>query len=124
MTRPPTPEAARLKTIGNARPDLDTRIEHVLLLPVLCLVTQNPRAGSTLTLSYAAGESLLELFSLDTYIDGFIGHATVRDMEYFVQTVAQDAADALGHEVRAQAEVWFNRLRQGQRIDVRATPQP
>ncbi|SMB90284.1 hypothetical protein SAMN00790413_00709 [Deinococcus hopiensis KR-140] len=35
---------------------------------------------------------MLELFSLDTYTDAFVGHQVMRDMERFVQTVAQDAA--------------------------------
>ncbi|WP_135230187.1 hypothetical protein [Deinococcus fonticola] len=115
-------QAPLLKTIANARPDVDTVVEHVLFLPELCPATLNPRPGSTLTLRYQAGELLLELFSLDTYMDAFIGHPVVRDMEFFVQTVALDAASALGGEVTAVADVTFNRLRQGQRITVRATP--
>lgn len=115
-------QAHLLKTIANARPDVDTLVEHVLFLPELCPATLNPKPGSTLTLRYQAGELLLELFSLDTYIDAFIGHTVVRDMEFFVQTVALDAAHALGGEVTAVADVTFNRLRQGQRITVKATP--
>ena len=111
-------QAPLLKTIANARPDVDTVVEHVLFLPELCPATLNPRPGSTLTLRYQAGELLLELFSLDTYMDAFIGHPVVRDMEFFVQTVAEDAARALGQEVRAVAAVEYNRLRQGQRIVV------
>lgn len=118
----PSDQAHLLKTMANARPDVDTLVEHVLFLPELCPATLNPKPGSTLTLRYQAGERLLELFSLDTYIDAFIGHPVVRDMEFFVQTVALDAASALGGEVTAVADVTFNRLRQGQRITVRATP--
>lgn len=118
----PSDQAHLLKTMANARPDVDTVVEHVLFLPELCPATLNPKPGSTLTLRYQAGELLLELFSLDTYIDAFIGHPVVRDMEFFVQTVALDAASALGGEVTAVADVTFNRLRQGQRITVRATP--
>ena len=111
-----------LNTITNARPDVDMVVEHVLFLPELCPATLNPKPGSTLTLRYQAGELLLELFSLDTYIDAFIGHTVVRDMEFFVQTVALDAANALGREVTAVADVSFNRLRQGQRITVKTSP--
>ena len=110
------------KTIANARPDLHTVVEHVVELPELCPATENPRPGSTLTICYEARERLLELFSLDGYIAAFIGHPVVRDMEYFVQTVAQDCADALGHEVEVRADVRFNRVRQGQRLAVRAAP--
>ena len=118
----PSDQAHLLKTMANARPDVDTVVEHVLFLPELCPATLNPKPGSTLTLRYQAGALLLEFFSLDTYIDAFIGHPVVRDMEFFVQTVALDAASALGGEVTAVADVTFNRLRQGQRITVRATP--
>ena len=119
----PTDPRPLLRTIANARPSLDTWVEHVLELPELCPATRNPRPGSTLTLKYRAGERLLELFSLDPYIDAFIAHPVVRDMELFVQTVAGHAADALGHEVEAHAEVAYNRLRQRQRVIVRAWPQ-
>lgn len=117
-----SPEAALLGTIANARPGLSTVVEHVLHLPELCPATGNPASGSTLTLRYAAGERLLELFSLDTYIDAFVGHTVVRDMELFVQTVAQDAANAVGVEVTALADVRLNRVRQGQRVTVVAVP--
>lgn len=117
-----SPEAALLGTIANARPGLSTVVEHVLHLPELCPATGNPAPGSTLTLRYAAGERLLELFSLDTYMDAFVGHTVVRDMELFVQTVAQDAANAVGVEVTALADVRLNRVRQGQRVTVVAVP--
>ena len=115
-------KAHLLGTIANARPALDMTVEHVLTLPELCPATRNPKPGSTLTLSYAGGERLLELFSLDAYVDAFVGHPVVRDMEFFVQTVAEDAANALGCPVTAAADVTYHRLRQGQRITVRALP--
>ncbi len=71
-----------IKTIPNARPHLSTVVEHILELPELCPVTRNPASGSTLTLRYVAGERLLELFSLEAYIDTFVGHAVVRDLEF------------------------------------------
>lgn len=123
MPEVPTP-AAQLRTIGNARPDLDTVVEHVLHLPELCPATHNPAPGSTLTLRYRPGAQLLELFSLDAYMDAFVAHAVVRDMEFFVQTVAQDAADAVGVPVTAAAQVGLRGLRQEQRVTVEARPSP
>ncbi|MDO4246442.1 MAG: hypothetical protein Q4C89_10495 [Deinococcus sp.] len=117
-------QAHLLRAIANARPDMETDVEHVLHLPELCPMTKNPKPGSTLTLRYRAQAQLLELFSLDAYIDGFVGHPVVRDMEFFVQTVAEDAAHLLGHEVEAVADVQFNRLRQGQRIRAVGRPAP
>nr|WP_246580902.1 hypothetical protein [Deinococcus aestuarii] len=102
---------------------MPTVVEHVLHLPELCPATGNPASGSTLTLRYTAGERLLELFSLDAYIDAFVAHPVVRDMEMFVQTVAQDGADALGVEVTASADVRFKGLRQEQRVTVVARPE-
>lgn len=116
-------EAALLGVIQNMRPDLTTEVEHCLYLPELCPATRNPKAGSTLTLRYSAGDKLLELFSLERYIDAFVGHKRVRDMEFFVQTAAQDAANALQTEVSACAALEYRQLRQGQRIVVRARPQ-
>lgn len=117
------PDAAQLKTIPNAKPHLHMVVEHVLHLPELCPVSHNPAPGSTLTLRYVAGTRLLELFSLDAYIDALIGHPVVRDIEFFVQTVAQDAANAAGVEVTATAEVRLNGLRQKQRVMVVAGPE-
>ncbi|MDL2343283.1 hypothetical protein QOL99_03865 [Deinococcus sp. MIMF12] len=119
MERP----ADLLGTIANARPEMPTVVEHVLELPELCPRTRNPAPGSTLTLRYEAAGLLLELFSLDRYVDAFVGHAVVRDMEMFVQVAAQDAANAAGVPVTATADVGLVGLRQRQRVTVVARPQ-
>lgn len=120
MERP----ADLLRTIANAHPELPTVVEHVLELPELCPKTRNPAPGSTLTLRYAAAGRLLELFSLDRYVDAFVGHTVVRDMEVFVQVTAQDAANAAGVTVTATADVGLVGLRQRQRVTVVARPEP
>jgi len=51
--------------IANARPALDTHIEHLLERPELCPYSHNPGPGSTLRLSYTAGGWILELFALE-----------------------------------------------------------
>lgn len=112
-----------LKTIANAKPQMQMVIEHVLLLPELCPASKNPQQGSTLTLGYDAGAQLLELFSLDKYIAAYIGHPIVRDMEYFTQVVVQDAANVLGCVVTATAELSYNMIAQRQRIVVTAVPE-
>jgi len=113
---------ARIKTIANPHPGLNTEVEHVLHLRELCPATRNPKRGSTLTLRYSAGAHFLELFSLDAYMAGFVGHTVVRDMELLVQTVALHAADAVGVAVTASADLRYRRLRQDQRIVVTARP--
>ncbi len=110
--------AAPLKTIDNARPDLQTQIEHVIDLPILCLRSQNPAAGSTLSISYTPTARILELFALDAYIKGYIGHTLVRDMEYFVQTIADECARVLQVPVECVGQIRYNGLSMGQNIRV------
>lgn len=118
------PVIAPMKTINNAKPKMKMTVEHILLLPELCPASKNPKAGSTLTLTYEAGDKLLELFSLDKHINSYIGHPIVRDMEYFAQTIAQTAADTLNNTVTATAELSYNMINQRQRVVVVAEPNP
>ncbi len=111
--------AAPLKTIANARPDLHTQIEHIIDLPILCLRSQNPAAGSTLRIAYTPTERILELFALDAYIKAYIGHTLVRDMEYFVQTIADECAGVLQVPVECVGQIRYNGLSMGQTIRVR-----
>jgi hypothetical protein len=75
-----------------------------------------------LAISYTAADRFLELFSLDAYMAGFVGHTVVRDMELLVQTVALHAAYAVGVPVTVCADLQYRLLRQGQRIEVTAQP--
>ncbi|NVK29869.1 MAG: hypothetical protein HWE20_02610 [Gammaproteobacteria bacterium] len=111
-----------LKTIDNALPEIETEVEHVVYLPTLCLKSQNPKAGSLLRIRYTAAAKLLELFALDRYIQAYIGHPTVRDMEYFVQVIALECGRALGQPVTVLAEIEFNQVAQGQRIEATYRP--
>ena len=112
--------AAPLKTIANARSDLHTQIEHIIDLPILCLRSQNPAAGSTLRIAYTPTERILELFALDAYIKAYIGHTIVRDMEYFVQTIADECAGVLQVPVECVGQIRYNGLSMGQTIRVQA----
>ena len=112
--------AAPLKTIANERPDLHTQIEHIIDLPILCLRSQNPAAGSTLRIAYTPTERILELFALDAYIKAYIGHTIVRDMEYFVQTIADECAGVLQVPVECVGQIRYNGLSMGQTIRVQA----
>ncbi|ADV66434.1 hypothetical protein [Deinococcus maricopensis] len=122
MTGAPAEPRAHLRTIGNARPHLRTTVEHVLHLPELCPASHNPAPGSTLTVRYAPRAHLLELFSLDAYVRAFHQHPVVRDIEFFVQTVAEDCAATLGLEVTVCGDVKLNMVRQEQRVTVTAGP--
>ena len=118
LESPSKHSSAPLKTIENAHPNLKTWVEHRVDLPELCPHTHNPVAGSHLWIRYHSGQRLLELFALEAYILGFQGHQIVRDMEYFVQEVALDCANALKSTVEVSANIEFNGIKQGQRVTV------
>jgi len=87
---------AVLKTIANPAPHLQTQQEHYLQLPVLCPASKNPGTGSWLRIRYSAHTYFLEVFSLSAYIQSFIAHPMVRDVEAFTQTLARDMHQLLG----------------------------
>lgn len=120
LTHPSEHVDMPLKTIANARQQLHSEIEHIIDLPVLCPHSQNPLAGSTLSLRYTAGERILELFALDAYIKAYIGHTLVRDMEFFVQVIAQECARVLQVPVQGVGQIRYNGLAMAQvvRVDV------
>lgn len=107
-----------IETIGNPFPSLDSYSEHIVDLPILCYKSQNPLSGSTLSIGYTAKASFLELFALERYIHAFAGHTEVRDMEHFVQVIAQECQQALQVPVSIEANIRYNGLAMGQRIKV------
>jgi 7-cyano-7-deazaguanine reductase len=88
-----------LKTISTPRISTQTKQIHEVDIPPLCPKTGNPITGSTLTITYAPDELLLEVYSLNEYIAAFIGSNEVRDIELFTQIVARDCHSVLGVDV-------------------------
>ena len=88
-----------LKTIDNPRIARLLSEVHELQVPPLCPKTANPLGGSTLTISYAPDQKLLELYSLRDYLASFIGSQEVRDLELLTQVVARDCRAVLGVKV-------------------------
>ena len=88
-----------LKTIDNPKISKLTKQIHEVTIPALCPKTENPITGSTLTITYAPAEKLLEIYSLKEYIASFIGSREVRDLELFTQVVARDCREVLGVNV-------------------------
>src|SRR5919202_622582 len=88
-----------LKTISNPIISRITKQIHEVNVPSLCPKTGNPIAGSTLTISYTPNEKLLEVYSLNEYLDSFIGSNEVRDLELLTQVVARDCHNMLGVDV-------------------------
>lgn len=91
-----------IQTVANQNPIMPMVQRHLVNLPSLCPATGNPQPGSTLTVTYLPEGRLLELYSLTEYVQSFIGHSTVRDIEHFAQTLAQDCADVLGVAVNVR----------------------
>ncbi|MGG4775543.1 hypothetical protein ACLO87_13000 [Paenalcaligenes sp. Me52] len=108
---------AVLKTIANPHPHFQSWQEHVLTLPELCPASHNPGAGSTLAIRYQATQRFLEVFSLSAYIQAFIGHKTVRDVEMLTQVIARDCAAVL--HIAVEVEGCFELPALGQRVTTR-----
>ena len=69
---------------------------HILPLPPMCPVSDNPQPGSTLFVLYRPVTSFLEVYSLRTDINTYIGgRGAIRDMEGTIQQIAQDCSNAI-----------------------------
>jgi NADPH-dependent 7-cyano-7-deazaguanine reductase QueF len=99
-----------LFTQPNTRPGVAIWQSHTLALPSCCPVSGNPQPGSTITLSYSACDTFLEVYSLRKYIESYIGgREAIRDMEGMVQAIATDCAAMLGVTVLAYADIVLQR---------------
>ena len=88
-----------LKTINNPKISKQTKQVHEVEIPPLCPKTGNPTQGSTLTITYAPDDLMLEVYSLNEYIASFIGSNEVRDIELLTQVVTRDFHSVLGVDV-------------------------
>ena len=88
-----------LKTIDNPKIAQLTKQTHEVSVPPLCPKTGNPIVGSTITITYAPDQKLLEIYSLNEYIASFIGSQEVRDLELLSQVIARDCREVLGVKV-------------------------
>lgn len=111
-----------IPTIPNSMPAVPLEVEHVLKLPPLCPATGNPQPGSTLTIQYTVADTLLDVLQLDAIIAEYIGHQTIRDIEYMVQHVAARCAGSLGVPVTVTGHILLDNG-QTMRISARPTPE-
>lgn len=84
--------ATQLETITN--PGVSRQV-HKVSLSDLCPMTGNPIQGSFVVISYAPVDKLLEIYSLNAYVNGFTGSQEVRDLEMLVKVVADACSQAL-----------------------------
>lgn len=110
-----------IQTVDNRNPAMPMVQRHLVNLPSMCPATGNPQPGSTLTVAYRPKARLIELYSLTEYVHSFVGHPTVRDIEHFAQTLAQDCADALGVAVHVQTHFVLN-IDQVVKLRIKAMP--
>ncbi len=110
---------AVLKAIGNPFPQFATQQEHCIDLPELCPASHNPGAGSYLRIRYDSKDRFLEVFSLRDYVQAFIAHPLVRDVEHLSQAIARDCQCLLGHAVEVEGYFVLAALGQTVRTCVR-----
>ena len=97
-----------LQTIDNPKISRLTKEAHEVQVPTLCPRTGNPITGSTLTITYAPADRLLEVYSLNEYVASFIGSKDVRDLELLTQVVTRDCREALGVKVSVVGKYVLN----------------
>lgn len=107
----------QLSTQPNQHPEIKLYEQHIVPLPPCCPVSGNPQAGSTITISYTPAACFLEVYSLQKFVNSFVGgREGVRDMEGMIQTIARDCANLLGVPVKVRADL---NLQPGQRMILR-----
>ena len=99
-----------LDTMPNTGPATITRQTHCIPLPSMCPVSGNPQPGSQITIAYTPAACFLEVYSVASYLDRYIGGwrrdgIIIRDMEQTIQTIASDCARALGVAVDVSADL-------------------
>ena len=97
-----------LKTIDNPKISKLIKQTHEAIVPPLCPKTENPIAGSTVTITYTPDQRLLEIYSLNEYLASFIGSQEVRDLELLTQVIARDCHEVLGVQVFVSGKYILN----------------
>jgi len=101
-----------LYAVNNPNPTIQTKQEHIVALPILCPYSKNPDNGSELIISYQADKYFLEVFAIYDYVNSFIAHPIVRDIEFFTQTIARDCAKLLDVKVQVTGKYFLTGLNQ------------
>jgi len=102
-----------LATMPNVLPQIRTTQRHILSLPQCCPVSGNPQAGSAIEISYRPSQFHLEVYSLQSFIQSFIGGSKcpysgavlIRNQEEMIQSIAQSCADVIKVEVAVLAHL-------------------
>lgn len=92
------------------RSDISIVNQHCVSLPTCCPVSGNPLPGSTLTISYLPNGKVIDVYSLSSWVNEFVGgHPSgTREMESMIQDLAERCAAAVMVEVTATADLTIN----------------
>lgn len=98
-----------IDTMPNLTPDVASGAQtHILALPSMCPVSGNPLPGSYVAIRYTPTDCYLEVYSLERYIQRFVGgwlSRGIRDMEQVIATIAEDCAQAVDVPVTVRARL-------------------
>lgn len=110
-----------IATIPNRMPSVSLDIRHEVPLPSLCPATGNPQPGSSLSIRYRPTDRLLDVFGITALLNEYVGHTTIRDVEYMIQHLARRLSTVLTVPVMLEAEIVLDI---GQRLVVQAQVSP
>ena len=107
--------------------DTKTFVSHTAPIPACCPVSGNPRAGSTIRVSYLPRGVVVPVETLEERVRGYIGgFESIRGMEEMIQDVARWCAEETGVRVRAVADLVIQPPYGGElqtmRVSARCTP--
>lgn len=115
--------------IRTCDPNVPAFISHLVPIPECCPVSKNPKAGSTIRVSYRPRDIVVPVEALEEKVRGYIGgFETIRGMEEMIQDLARWSCEATGVRVRVVAELLiappYGGDQQTMRVSARSTPTP
>jgi hypothetical protein len=86
--------------------DVPISVAHTVDVPVCCPASQNPRQGSTMTISYRPVSTVMPVEDLAAMADEYVGgRGEIRGMEEMIQDIARRVHAVVGVPVRIKARL-------------------
>lgn len=113
--------------VRTCAPDTKTFVSHTAPIPPCCPVSGNPKAGSTVRVSYLPRGVVVPVEILEERVRGYVGgFESIRGMEEMIQDIARWCAEETGVRVRAVADLViqppYGGEMQTMRVSARCTP--
>lgn len=87
-------------------PTVSAFVSHLVPIPECCPVSKNPKAGSTIRVSYLPRAIVVPVEDLEEKVRGYIGgFQSIRGMEEMIQDIARWCSGETGVSVRAVADL-------------------